>query len=252
MQAAIAPTRDKLTTHPLYTQIRTPADFRVFMQYHVYAVWDFMSLLKALQRELTCVDIPWIPKGSADVRYLINEIVLGEESDVDESGRRISHFELYLRAMEEAGADTDGVCTLVEAIKTGVPLRQAIAQCDEQIKQFLRFTFDVIGSGKTHVLAAVFTFGREDLIPDLFLPIVRSFPEDKGLQKFKYYLERHIEVDGDHHSHLAIRMLEELCQDDPQKWEEATAYAQEALETRIRLWDAVLDTCCSREVTVLK
>jgi hypothetical protein len=242
LKASIEPVRKLLTGHPLYTRIQTPADFILFMRCHVYAVWDFMSLLKALQRELTCVDVPWIPKGSANTRYLINEIVLGEESDVDEQGRRISHFELYLDAMEQAGADTAPVRALVKALADGMPADEAIARHvpDESVRDFLRFTFDTIAGGKVHAIAAVFTFGREDLIPDLFLPIIRSFPGAPDLHIFRYYLERHIAVDGDHHSHLAIAMLEELCGDDPVKWSEATAYAQAALEARIRLWDGVL------------
>lgn len=90
LQEAIAPLREKLTAHPLYSHIQTLPQLQVFMQYHVYAVWDFMSLLKALQRALTCVDVPWVPKGDANTRYLINEIVTGEESDVDADGNRMS------------------------------------------------------------------------------------------------------------------------------------------------------------------
>lgn len=245
LQASLEPIRNRLTSHPLYSKVRTTADFRIFMQYHVYAVWDFMSLLKALQRTLTCVEVPWLPVYNGDVRYLINEIVLGEESDVDETGRRLSHFELYLGAMEQAGADTSLIRGLVGSLRNGATPGEAIAATEAAVRQFLEFTFDTIRLDKAHVLAAVFTFGREDLIPDLFLPIVRSFPEDSGLQKFKYYLERHIEVDGGHHSHLALQMLQELCGDEPQKWMEAEIAAREALESRIRLWDAVVDNCCS-------
>jgi Protein of unknown function (DUF3050) len=245
LTAHIEPVRTRLTNHPMYQSVRTPGAFKTFMEFHVYAVWDFMSLLKALQRDLTCVQIPWVPVGSADTRYLINEIVLGEESDVDEQGNRISHYELYLRAMHQAHADTRPITALVEAIKTGMAVDQAAALYapDSSVQDFLRFTFDTIATGKTHAIASVFTYGREDLIPDLFLPIVGSFPKEAAepLHIFKYYLERHIEVDGDHHSHLAIAMLEELCGDDPAKWEEATAYARAALEARIRLWDGVLD-----------
>jgi hypothetical protein len=246
LQAALEPARNRLTTHPLYARVRTTEDFRTFMQYHVYAVWDFMSLLKSLQRALTCVEVPWIPVGSADVRYLINEIVLGEESDVDETGKRLSHFELYLDAMEQAGAGTDKIRALVGLLQAGAPLSEAIGSTEEAVRPFLEFTFDTIKLNKPHVLAAVFTFGREDLIPDLFLPIVQGFPENSGLQKFKYYLERHIEVDGEHHSHLALRMLEELCWEDSGKWAEAETYARGALESRILLWDAVVDKCCSK------
>ena len=76
------------------------------MEYHVYAVWDFMSLLKALQIELTCTTLPWKPVGDTKIRRLINSIVLEEESDVDADGNPSSHYEMYLDAMIECGADT--------------------------------------------------------------------------------------------------------------------------------------------------
>ena len=101
---------NNIAHHKLYSAIE---DMRVFMQYHVYAVWDFMSLLKSLQRNLTCVNVPWFPIGDADTRYLINEIVTGEESDVDQNGIRKSHFEMYLEAMDQCGADTSGIKVLL-------------------------------------------------------------------------------------------------------------------------------------------
>ncbi len=241
LKEAIAPVRQRLIVHPIYHHIRTPAALRVFMQFHVCAVWDFMSLLKALQRGLTCVRIPWVPVGSANTRYLINEIVTGEESDIDEEGRRISHFELYLDAMRHAGADTRPVLDLLTAVSGGIPVKEVIAGRveNEALQNFLSFTFDTIATGKLPAIAAVFTFGREDLIPDMFLQIVSDLdPGSFGL--FRYYLERHIEVDGGHHGQLALAMVEELCGEDPLKWEEATHYAMAALESRIQLWDGAL------------
>lgn len=244
LQGELQPLRAQLTTHPLYAAIRDADDLRVFMQSHVFAVWDFMSLLKALQRDLTCVSVPWIPKGTANTRYLINEIVVGEESDVDPDGNRMSHFELYLRAMQQAGANTTPIEQLVAAIRNGQPVKEVLAATDlpEGVRQFVEFTFNLIERGRIHEIAAVFTFGREDLIPDMFYSIVRhlnqQFPGQLTL--ITYYLERHIEVDGDHHSHLAMEMTSDLCGTDPARWQEATQAARQALESRIRLWDGVL------------
>jgi hypothetical protein len=244
LKEVLNPVRDHLIDHPVYQQVQSAAALRIFMEHHVYAVWDFMSLLKALQQALTVVSIPWVPRGNANTRYLINEIVVGEESDVDEEGRRTSHFELYLRAMQQAGADIVPVNRLLQAVEEGLPVEKAIALyvSEPAVRDFMEFTFSTIASGKLHAIAAVFTFGREDLIPDMFLQIVQDLSKEAPgqLTIFKYYLERHIEVDGGHHSHLAISMLEELCGEDAQKWEEAAAYAKAALESRIRLWDGVL------------
>lgn len=238
--------RAQIVRHPSYEGIRDLDGVRIFMEHHIYAVWDFMSLLKALQRELTCVSLPWMPVGNADVRYLINEIVTGEESDVDQHGSRKSHFELYLEAMTQCGASTAGIDALFASLQSGKDVHQAIASASipESARTFLEFTFEAIDTRKPHVIASVFTFGREDLIPNMFHTIVNDmnerFPDQIGI--FKYYLDRHIEVDGDHHSHLALQMVEELCGDDAGKWNEAADYAQRALQARIALWNGVEET----------
>src|SRR5688500_11829386 len=106
LKTEIEPLKQQLINHKVYGEIQSLEHLHIFMQHHIFAVWDFMSLLKVLQRNLTCVDIPWMPKGNPDTRYLINEIVTGEESDVDEQGNMHSHFELYLQAMQQAGCST--------------------------------------------------------------------------------------------------------------------------------------------------
>ncbi|MFM7671876.1 MAG: DUF3050 domain-containing protein [Bacteroidota bacterium] len=245
LQKRIDPIRQEIVEHSLYASLDGLDDLRAFSQVHVFAVWDFMSLLKSLQRKLTCVDLPWRPVGSASTRYLINEIVTGEESDVDPDGSRISHFELYLRAMEELGADTEPIRSLVEQCQLGTPVEKALENCTlpEGIRDFCSFTFSLIQQAPVHVQAAVFTFGREDLIPDMFHEMVtrlsKEYPTETNT--FRYYLERHIEVDGDHHSQLALQMVEELCGQDPQKWDAATEACEEALRLRKGLWDVALN-----------
>ena len=122
----ISSLRNKLVEHPVYSDIQDLDGLKIFMEHHVFAVWDFMSLLKALQINLTCVSLPWIPVGKANTRYLINEIVAGEESDVDEHGNRISHYELYLNAMKQAGAKTETIESLVNALASGDSIRKAL------------------------------------------------------------------------------------------------------------------------------
>jgi hypothetical protein len=245
IQQEIAELRQQLVNHPVYKKINSTNDLRIFMQHHIFAVWDFMSLLKALQNNLTCVKSPWLPVGSPATRFLINEIVVGEESDVDQNGNHISHFELYLNAMQQAGAETAAINRLIEYIKNGVSITEALNQLDidESIKNFVRYTFKVIEENKPHVQAAVFTFGREDLIPDMFIAMVKDINTNTSNKAaiFQYYLERHIEVDGDHHSHLAIAMTENLIANDEIKKIEALEAVKLGLTHRIGLWDGVLD-----------
>jgi hypothetical protein len=241
----IEPLRQQLLHHRLYEVIREVEDLRVFMQYHIYAVWDFMSLLKTLQNNLTCTTVPWYPTGTADTRYLINEIVVGEESDIDQQGRRTSHFELYLQAMAQCQASTAGIETFLQQMKLGAGLSEAFKSADTpvQARDFVSYTFDVIASGKAHLQAAVFTFGREDLIPDMFIAIINELYEDFSgdIAIFKYYIERHIEVDGGHHSALALQMMENLCGDSAMLWAEAEEAVILALQRRIQLWDGILE-----------
>jgi len=243
LKLAIEPVRNTLLAHPVYSRIQDLQGLQKFSETHVFAVWDFMSLLKSLQIGLTSVSIPWVPVGNADTRYLINEIVLGEESDVDEAGNRISHFELYIKAMQQMGASTDVISQLIEHINSGKTVYEAIeaAHLPQQVKDFLQFTFDISFNAPLHVKAAVFTFGREDLIPSMFMKILDKIFADAPdkVSIFKYYIERHIEVDGDHHSHLALDMVNNLCGSDASKWEEAKIASVKALALRIGLWDAI-------------
>jgi pyrroloquinoline quinone (PQQ) biosynthesis protein C len=110
------------------------------------------------------------------------------------------------------------------------------------VKAFLDFTFRVIEEGKTHKIAAAFTFGREDLIPTMFTEILKNFQEnfpETDLSQLIYYFERHIELDADEHSPMAMRMITALCQDNAQKWREVEETSILALEKRIGLWDAI-------------
>ncbi len=244
LKSEIEPLRNQLIEHPVYSKIKSIAHLNVFMEHHVFAVWDFMSLLKSLQKNLTCVELPWIPVGNPQTRYLINEIVLGEESDVDEKGLRTSHFELYLNAMKQTNCDLSSINAFIKNVTKKIPLKESmqLANVPSASNNFISNTFTVINTNKAYIQAAVFTFGREDLIPGMFISFVNELNKqtDNKISILKYYLERHIEVDGEHHSHLAYQMTEELCGIDEKKWEEATVEVKKALSQRIKLWDAIL------------
>lgn len=245
IQQVIEPLRQQIINHKVYSVINDLDDLKIFMQYHVYAVWDFMSLLKSLQINLTCTTIPWFPVGTANTRYLINEIVAGEESDVDGAGARKSHYEMYLEAMEQCGADTTAIHQFITTLQETKSLTDAyaVAGVPKAAQDFVNFTFGVIESNKPHLQSAAFTFGREDLIPNMFISIVgdlnKKFPDQLSL--IKYYLDRHIEVDGDHHSHLALDMTAELCGEDEEFWKAAEEVTIISLQQRINLWNGVYD-----------
>ena len=243
----IQPQKELLLQHPLYKKVKTIEDLQCFLESHVYAVWDFMSLLKALQSKLTCTTTPWFATENPETRYLINEIVLAEESDLTIDGRRQSHYEMYIEAMKDCGANTAGIEQFLSEVNSLKNIFVAIKKSNlhPNIKAFLDFTFRVIEEGKSHEIAAAFTFGREDLIPSMFTAILKNFQANfpqKDLSKLIYYFERHIELDADDHGPMAMKMITELCGTDAQKWSDVEEISILALEKRIGLWDAIEET----------
>ena len=236
--------KEALLQHPLYNKVQTIEDLHRFLESHVYAVWDFMSLLKGLQIHLTSVSIPWTASPNPELRYLINEIVVAEESDLALDGSRQSHFEMYLDAMKECGASSQPVLDFLEQVASTKNVFVAIknANLPEEVKDFLHFSFTIIETGQPHKIASAFTFGREDLIPNMFTEIVKSFQKnfpETNVSKLIYYFERHIELDADEHGPMAMKMIDYLCGDDNKKWQDVEQVAQESLQKRIGLWNAI-------------
>ncbi|QIH39193.1 DUF3050 domain-containing protein [Flavobacterium sp. Sr18] len=244
---SIQPQKELLLQHSLYKKVRTIEDLQCFLENHVYAVWDFMSLLKALQSKLTCTTTPWFATQNPQTRYLINEIVLAEESDLTLDGNRSSHYEMYIEAMKACGANTAGIEDFLSEVDSLKNIFVAIktSNLHPNIKAFLDFTFRVIEEGKSHEIAAAFTFGREDLIPSMFTEILKNFQAnfpETDLSKLIYYFERHIQLDADEHGPMAMKMITELCGTDAQKWSDVEEVSKLALEKRIGLWDAIEET----------
>ena len=234
--------KQKLFGHPLFIEITTLGKLQHFMQYHVFAVWDFMSLTKRLQQELTCTRLPWLPPRDPHAARLINEIVLGEESDDRLSHGHYSHFELYLDAMREVGASTLAAERFVTLQKEGVSYDVALqsVDVDPAAAQFVRDTLRTALHAPGHSVAAAFLHGRESVIPTMFQRILDDW--GIGIEQaptFRYYLERHIEVDSEDHGPAAEQLLERLVDGDPQREAEVYASAVAAVESRIALWDGL-------------
>lgn len=240
----ILPLKESLENHPVYAAIETVEDLQCFMEHHVYSVWDFMSLLKYIQSVVAPTSYPWIPKGNANIRRLINEIVLAEETDETlTDGQHSSHFELYQTAMTEIGADIESSNAFIDAVgQHGV--HEALIQpyVPQPSREFTTQTFAFIDANKPHQVAAALALGREHIIPDMFRAILnKTNVSASEAPTFHYYLERHIDIDDGVHAPLSLKLLNGLCGDDEIKVKEAVDATQLAIHARLKFWDGVLD-----------
>ena len=232
----------QLRSHPLFEEITSLGKLQIFMENHVFAVWDFMSLTKRLQRDLTCTQLPWLPPTDPQAARLINEIVLGEESDEHPRRGHCSHFELYREAMLEVGASTHAIDTFITLQRRGVEANAALGQVDvlPGVVRFVASTLHIALNAPTHCVAAAFLHGRESIIPSMFerllqgSEIIRSQAPTLG-----EYLNRHIELDTQDHEPGAQRMLQGLTDNAPERQQQAAETAVNAVENRIKLWDDV-------------
>jgi hypothetical protein len=232
--------KSELSAHPIFSEIHSLSVLRRFMETHVFAVWDFMSLTKRLQQELTCTRLPWLPPHDPQAARLINEIVLGEESDERPAQGHYSHFELYLEAMREVGANTTAVERFVALQQEGVSYDEALQsiKVNPATARFVRHTLHTALHAPGHSVAAAFMHGRESVIPQMFQRILDDW--GIGIEQaptFRYYLERHIEVDSEDHGPAAERLLARLVDSHPQREADVYASAIAAVESRIALWD---------------
>lgn len=238
----LKPLHYRLNTHPLYSALNTLDDLHIFMETHVFAVWDFMSLLKVLQNQLTCREIPWIPNQYPKSARFINEIVIGEETD-QYGELTLSHFEIYLLAMKESGASLIAIQTLLYLLNQGQSWHQALANAPapQAAKKFVEKTFSQIQANQVHAVAAAFTFGREDIIPEMFREFIAKQNTElkEKLKTLHWYFDRHISLDGDEHGPMALEVIKEICGTDLSKWQEAKQAAAMAIQARIELWDDI-------------
>jgi hypothetical protein len=237
--------RQALLDHPIYAEVNSIPRLKLFMEDHVFAVWDFMSLLKRLQRDVTCIAVPWFPADDAQAARLINEIVLGEECDVGPDGETpFSHLELYLLAMDEVGADATRFREFCRLVQSGMPVSHSLiaAGAPPHVRVFVEHTIRLASLGTTEEVLGGFLYGREDIIPDMFQNIRNGFWATKAEIPlyFDYYACRHIELDGDSHGPLGKALLARITRGAPDKAERADEAAAACIQQRIDLWTGTL------------
>ena len=238
--------RTALLQHQLYADVVSASDLRCFMGDHVFAVWDFMSLLKRLQQDMTCVSVPWFPAENARAARLINDIVIGEETDTAPDGSYVSHLDLYLSAMAEIGASTVQFDRFRSLVLVGVPVDAALKRigAPPHVQAFVAHTMALANSGSTEEVLAAFFYGREDIIPEMFRQLLDTLygarHNSDRLRHFIYYVDRHIELDGDSHGPMGRELLEDLLANSPHREEQTRRAACSSIKARIGLWNGTL------------
>ncbi|KAF1025739.1 MAG: hypothetical protein GAK37_02810 [Pseudomonas sp.] len=233
--------KQQLQQHPLFLNIHSRTQLQLFMEQHVFAVWDFMTLAKRLQHDLAGTHLPWLPSLDPQAARFINEIVLAEESDQHPGGGHCSHFELYLQAMQEVGANTAPINRFIALQRTGTEVQAALAQVDVApgVTRFVGDTLHLALNAPTHCVAAAFLHGRESVIPAMF----QRFLDTCEIARHQAptlcsYLARHIEVDAHEHGPAAEHLLQRLTA-DPAQAQEALHAGLGAVQSRLALWDAL-------------
>lgn len=243
----------ELKTHSIFGCVRSTDDLRCFMSWHVFAVWDFMSLVKRLQHEFTSVTLPWTPPTRPSAARLLNDIVLGEESDMTPDGLHASHFELYLSAMREVGANTSQIEHFIDLVRSNIAVDVALrmVKAPEPVQKFVLATIESAKNGSVFEVLGSFLYGREDAIPQMFKTLLSdwSVPREET-PIFVYYLQRHIELDGDSHGPAATRLVSDLAQGNADSLEQIRRAGISAIEHRLALWDELQSDLVQRQKLV--
>ena len=230
----------ELKTHSIFGRVRSTDDLRRFMSWHVFAVWDFMSLVKRLQHAFTSVHLPWTPPTRPFAARLLNDIVLGEESDITPDGLHASHFELYLSAMREVGANTSQIEHFVDLVRSNIAVDAALrmVKAPAPVQKFVLATIESAKNGSVFEVLGSFLYGREDAIPQMFKTLLAdwSVPREET-PIFVYYLQRHIELDS--HGPAAKRLVSDLAQGNADSLQQILCAGISAIEHRFALWDAL-------------
>ena len=224
------------TFNRLVQKIQGIDDLRIFMGLHVYAVWDFMHLLKGLRQA--------VGQHHPELINLVDELITEEEIDhlpIDLGGpAELSHFEIYVRAMREIGSPTrDNIAKTKFDGMHGRSLKNILADptVPEASREFMKNTQEVLKDGRPEVVASAYTYGRELLVPKLFSELRNRLIERQlPCPTLNWYLERHISLDGETHGPLATQLVEELTRTEPRAKRRIEAVKKKTLEARERFW----------------
>jgi hypothetical protein len=243
---------DQAANHPIFGAISSLENAQKYMEFQVWCVWDFMCLAKAVQGALGTFSVPWLPPKNGALLAAINEIIQGEETDTGPDGETASHFEIYLAAMRQAGANMKPITTFTSSLSRGVPWETALGQCGAP-PAAIRFVGGTIRTALGPLPGAVASFclGREELVPMMLDTMLRDLPQQPELELFRWYIQRHIELDSDTHGPLSSDLFDSIAGADPKTREEALTIAAWAISERTAYLDAIMENLSVNDPTEL-
>ena len=234
---------DTLNSHPLLSQsdIFTEDHLKIFMEHHVFAVWDFMCILKKLQGIICPSSTPCYPNNFSKngIARLINEIVMCEESDEISDGIFMSHFELYLSSMKNINAKTDQIEAIVDDVSKNKLKGFDKYDLEPECFNFLNKNNRLLNTNELHIISALFTYGRETTLPGMFQKLLLRIGESSKYDSLKLYLKRHIDVDSNRHGPLSLILFNKSCENNDLKYNQALDAAIKSIEIRYDLWTGI-------------
>jgi radical SAM protein with 4Fe4S-binding SPASM domain len=224
--------REAVVSHGVYAAASSPAVLRAFMESHVFAVWDFLALLRRLRGEIS---------QPASSGYL-EEVLRAEESDLWEDGRSASHLDRYLEAMEEVGADTALFRAFQSRLAAGDAPDVALEAVGAPwpVRHFVSDTLSWASNGDLAEVAAVYLYSREDVLPEIYQRLLTVCEGQGEASRLVEYLERHLARYGEDTASQAKHIMDQITGQDPKVWDRAALAAERALLARKALWDGIL------------
>lgn len=238
----------QVATHPVYAMLANVEAAVQFMELQVWCVWDFMFVAKSVQIGVGCYSVPWVPPRDAAMVAIINEIISSEEADLGPDGTYQSHFEIYIAAMRQAGADIGAIERTLTRVADGKPVLAAMKESGAP-EAALRFVAETLSfcSGPLHVAAAALCIGREELVPRMFETLLSSdISRDPKLTGFMWYVRRHVNLDTDSHGPLSARLFRRIVGHDSVRLHEAITAGLHAVRARKQFLDAAQSAIASR------
>ena len=232
---------DRTAAHPVFSLVTSLEQARTYMEFQVWCVWDFMCLAKAVQTGLGTFTIPWLPPKNGALLAAINEIISGEETDTGPDGKIASHFEIYLAAMHQAGADTTAINTFLQALRDGVNWEAALHKSGAHPGS-IRYVSGTIRTSlePLHRSVASFCLGREELVPMMLVTMLRNIPRLPELEMFRWYIQRHIALDAESHGPLSSDLFDSIAGVDAETRQDALKTAAWAIAERADYLDVIM------------